>query len=208
MFAPFAAFAGKVRRLARRLRRGDDAVAGLAVHAGPARLARQVAAPERAAPPERAVADEHVLQSARVQWHLGDWEALAALPDTLLQAHPDRAELAILAASAAQQLDCHDAAVRYLRIARAAGCDKRQAARILIAGVHNSLGRAHALTGDQAGAERHFRMAVGSTLPGLDSPLVAQARARNETARLVSTLTPPAAAPDGRTGAPATLAQP
>ncbi len=198
MFTSFAAFASQVRRLARRLRRGDDAVAGLAVHAGPARLARQVAAAERAAPPERAVADERVLQSARVQWHLGDWEALAALPDALL--------------SAAQQLDCHDAAVRYFRIARAAGCDKRQAARILIAGVHNSLGRAHALTGDQAGAEHHFRMAVGSTLPGLDSPLVAQARARNEAARLVSTLAPPAAAPvaapDGCGGAPATLAQP
>lgn len=165
----------------------------------------QVAVPMRDAS-DRAAGDERLLQCARVQWHLGDWEALMALSDAVLQTHPDAAELALLKASAAQQLDCHDNAARYIRIARAAGCDKRQAARILLAGVHNSLGRALALAGDQAGAEHHFRLAVGSALPGLDSPLVAQARARNETGRLVSALAAPAI--DGRADGAAPLVQP
>lgn len=138
--------------------------------------------------PVPAPAPDHLLQVARVEWHLGDWEALAAIPAAALQVHPDRAELALLVASALQQLDRREDARRCLDIARAAGCERRLAARILVADVHNSLGRACALGGDQAGAERHFRQAVGSAQPGLDSPLVAQARARNEGSRLAGVL--------------------
>ena len=176
-------------RLARRLWQRAGGAGGASA---PARERARPALPMRGAPPARTDADERLLQLARVQWHLGDWEALAALGDSVLQAHPDRAELALLAAAASQQLGCHDEARGRLALARAAGCDKRQAARILIAGVHNSLGRAHALAGDQAGAANHFRMAVGSTMPGLDSPLVAQTRARNEAGRLVAALGAPA----------------
>ena len=138
--------------------------------------------------PHLAPYDEHLLERARMQWHLGDWDGLAALNRTILQSHPDRAKLALLVASALQQIEQPENAARYVQLARDWGCSKKLIAQILVAGVHNSLGRAAALLDDQLRAQAHFKLAVASGTPGMDSLLVAQTRARHEMTRLMSVM--------------------
>src|SRR3546814_7022400 len=77
--------------------------------------------------PVKAVSLQHaeLLENARMQWHFGDWESLVKLDPGTLEKHPDRAKLALLAASAHQQLNDHAAARRLVNLAKSWGCDKR-----------------------------------------------------------------------------------
>lgn len=133
--------------------------------------------------------DDELLDRARLQWHVGDWDALVKIDREVLQNHPDRAKLALFVASAFQQLGQNEYAARYVKLARDLGCNKKLVAQILIAGVHNSLARSAVLLGDQAKAELHFRLAVSTGTPGLESEFIAQARARLESGRLTHALT-------------------
>ncbi|MDF1615678.1 class I SAM-dependent methyltransferase [Desulfurivibrio dismutans] len=126
--------------------------------------------------------DENLLERARTQWQFGDWQSLAELgteqnSTPRLQHHPDRAKLALLAAAGHMQCGSMDQARRYVRLARDWGCDKKLVSRILIAGVHNSLGRAAAVAGKQAKALDHFERAVAIGTPGGDTRLLVQGRA-------------------------------
>src|SRR3546814_17108098 len=87
-----------------------------------------------------------------MQWQFGDWESLVKLDPGTLEKHPDRAKLALLAASAHQQLNDHAAARRLVNLAKSWGCDKRMIAQLLVSGIHNTLGRAAALTHEGARA--------------------------------------------------------
>lgn len=51
--------------------------------------------------PEQTLAshDGGLLECARTQWQFGDWESLTKLDRDILQHHPDRAKLALLAAA-------------------------------------------------------------------------------------------------------------
>lgn len=101
-----------------------------------------------------------LLEKARKLWRMGEWESLTNLDLPNLEQHPDRAKLSLVVASAWLQQGDSAAAKRYLRIAMDWNCDKKLAAQILTAGMHNTLGRAAAIAGDQVRMEQHFHLAV------------------------------------------------
>lgn len=127
-------------------------------------------------PSELVPYDENLLERSRTQWQFGDWESLAKLERDTLQHHPDRAKLALLAAAGHQQLGNMAAARQFTRLAQDWGCSKRLVSQILIAGVHNTLGRATASIGKSTNALKHFEAAIATGTPGSDIRLLIQAR--------------------------------
>lgn len=123
------------------------------------------------------------LGRATTQWLVGDWDALAQLGDAQVEAHPERERLSLLVACAHLQRDDRPRAEFHLRRALGWGCDAQLAARLLISGVHNSLGRIAALADSTPGLERHFREALALT-GDADSSAAAHSRAVREMAAL------------------------
>ncbi len=128
--------------------------------------------------------DEHLLERARTQWQFGDWQSLASLNKDTLQHHPDRATLALLAASGLQQIGDAEQARAYTHLAQEWGCSKKFIAQLLIAGVHNSIGRAAILAGEQSRAARHFEAAITAGTPGGDISLLTKARLNQQISHL------------------------
>jgi hypothetical protein len=122
------------------------------------------------------VYDENLLERSLTQWQFGDWENLARLERDTLQHHPDRAKLALLAASGRLQNGQDAEAKAYIRLAQDWGVSKNLLTRILAAGVHNSLGRAAAIAGEQQRASQHFHSSVATGTPGGETRLLAKAR--------------------------------
>src|SRR5207237_903052 len=89
--------------------------------------------------------DASELARAKAHFFFGQWEELADLKVEHLNSHPDRGRLALLVAAAQQQLGNPEAARKMSRLAIAWGCGERLLAQVLIAGVHNTLGRASSL---------------------------------------------------------------
>ena len=121
--------------------------------------------------------DENLLERARTQWQFGDWLSLTELNSETLRHHPDRAKLALLAAAGHMQLSDMASARRFLRLAQEWGCSKRLTARVLAAGVHNSLGKAAAVLGEDDRAQLHFSSSVQIGTPGGAARLLTKARA-------------------------------
>lgn len=128
--------------------------------------------------------DENLLERSRTQWQFGDWASLAKLEQETLQYHPDRAKLALLVAASYQQLGNIAAAHQFTRLAQDWGCSKKLISQILIAGVHNTLGRAAASMGKAANAHKHFETAISLGAPKNDTYLLTKARTRNELEKL------------------------
>jgi len=111
--------------------------------------------------------DDSLLERARALWCQGDWERLMRIDLHRLEHHPDRAKLSVVVATAWLQQGDQATARRYLSHALDWGCDRRLVAQLLVAGVHNTLGRAAAISNDPLRLERHFRDAVmGGKAPG------------------------------------------
>jgi hypothetical protein len=128
--------------------------------------------------------DPALLERSRAQWELGDWDRLAGLAALPLEDHPDRAKLALLAGvGLAQTGDLSGARVQ-VRRAQDWGCPRDLVARVLVAGVHNSLGRMASLHGDEARALRHFETSVGTVSPRADAQVLGRARTIQQKARL------------------------
>lgn len=125
-----------------------------------------------------------ILARARTSWYCGDWNALVAVDPAVLTRHPDRGTLALLVASAQQQLGEHDAARRGIRLAMHWGCSSRLIAQVLIAGLHNTLGRAAALSGNNRQAVAHFAAAVAPGGKSTDGALLSHVRSVRELAHL------------------------
>lgn len=120
--------------------------------------------------------DEHLLERSRTQWQFGDWDSLAKVERSVLQHHPDRAKLALLSAAGHLQLGHQSEAMQYIRLAKDWGCNNKLIIRILVAGVHNSLGRASTIAGERPRAMQHFHNSVSMGTPGGDSRLLGAAR--------------------------------
>ena len=120
--------------------------------------------------------DENLLERARTQWQFGDWESLIKIERETLQHHPDRAKLALLAAAGHLQQGDNNTARQFTRLAQEWGCSKKLLSQILIAGVHNSLGRASAINGDGQRALEHFESAIASGSPAGEVRLLTTAR--------------------------------
>lgn len=128
--------------------------------------------------------DENLLERARSQWQVGDWESLVKLDRDTLQHHPDRAMLALLAAAGHQQLSDLSAARQFARLATDWGCSKKLLSRILIAGVHNTLGRAAAAAQQRTRALKHLEAAVAPGASGTNKRLLTRARLGSQLAQL------------------------
>ena len=120
--------------------------------------------------------DENLLERARTQWQFGDWDSLALLDRDTLQHHPDRAKLALLAAAGRLQLDKFEEARQYICLAQDWGVSKKLLARILAAGVHNSLGRAAAIAGEHPRALQNLQNSIIVVFPSSEVRLLAQVR--------------------------------
>jgi FkbM family methyltransferase len=129
---------------------------------------------------QRVVYTENLLDRASTQWQFGDWDSLALLDQDTLQHRPDRAKLALLAAAGNVQINNAGRAKQFIRLAQDWGCDKKLVSQILVAGVHNTLGRAAALMGQQPRTFKHFESAIAIGTPGSEVRLISQARASEQ----------------------------
>ena len=120
--------------------------------------------------------DKHLLERSRTQWQFGDWESLAQLTSEVIQHHPDRAKLALLAAAGLIQIGQVSDAGELIRLAKEWGCSKRLIYRILASGAHNSIAKASALSGQDTKALEHFRAAMEIGAPQSDVRLLTQVR--------------------------------
>ncbi|GAB3476920.1 hypothetical protein [Polaromonas eurypsychrophila] len=128
--------------------------------------------------------DENLLERSRTQWQFGDWASLAALDRDTLRHHPDRAKLALLAAAGHSATGSTEEARQYTRLALDWGCSKKQVTQILIAGVHNTLGRAAAVSGQEQCALQHFQASLKVGAPQSDVRLLCQARVSQQLSQL------------------------
>lgn len=122
--------------------------------------------------------DEALLDVCRTRWQFADWERLAAIDAEHLLHHPQRAKIALLVAAAHWQVGQTQQAHRLTQRALDWGASPRQAAQLLISGVHHSLASAHALLehGDAAYAHHLASLRAGG-VPG-DAELLATARSQ------------------------------
>ncbi|MQM29851.1 MAG: hypothetical protein CRU78_04570 [Candidatus Accumulibacter phosphatis] len=134
--------------------------------------------------PEFVPYDEELLERTRTQWQFGDWSSLCQLAREDLRHHPDRAKLALLVAAGHLQTENPGFARQYLRLAKDWGCSNDLITQILVAGVHNSLGRAHMADRQDQRALGHFEDAIRVAMPQADAKLFGEARAVREAARM------------------------
>jgi hypothetical protein len=124
-------------------------------------------APAAAAAPSVVPYDDGLIDRCREQWRQGDWNALAQVPIDEVERHPQRARIALMVASA-HQAQCQHGQMRlFVQLSRQWGCRQKLIARVLLAGVHNTLGRAAAIAGKhRERATHHFSEAVAPGVPG------------------------------------------
>jgi hypothetical protein len=124
--------------------------------------------------------DVDLLERSTTKWQFGDWQSLCQLKLDMIENHPDRAKLAIFGAAGMLQTGQNAEAKENIKLAKAWGASKNLIDRILIAGVHNSLGRAAALLGNQPNSIEHFHSALATAFPSSETTLLSQARISNE----------------------------
>jgi len=127
--------------------------------------------------------NDNWMGNAKTYWFFGEWSKLAQLDVATISNHPERDRIALLVASAQLQLGNHDKARTLLFTALDWGCPKRVVAQILIAGVHNTLGRVAALAEDEPRIAYHFEEAI-SVAGTSEGTLVSHARCVREMARM------------------------
>ena len=130
-----------------------------------------------------AYADD-LLERARTQWQFGDWDSLCQLRREVLQHKPNRARLSLLAVAGHSQHGTMEDAREFARLAMEWGCDTELVLRVLIAGVHNSLGRAEVAVGRPSHALTHFESAISVGTPTDDVRLITQARVEHQLKQL------------------------
>lgn len=133
--------------------------------------------------------DDSLLERALTQWKFGDWQSLVNLNLETLQYHPDRAVLALLAGAGRLQMGLEIEGKQFLSNAKNWGVSKKLLIRVLIAGVHNSLGRAAALANQKEHANLHFQNSISLVVPGSDVRLIAKARIMQQYEQLGLSLT-------------------
>ncbi len=131
-----------------------------------------------------AIYDESLYERTRTQWQFGDWNSLTRIEHQILQDHPERAKLALMVAAGHLQSDNATIARRFIKLAQDWGCSRKLVSQILVAGVHNSLGRAAAVANQQDRSYEHFEAAIAIGTPGTERKLLTQARVNEQYASL------------------------
>ncbi|SEH06264.1 FkbM family methyltransferase [Candidatus Venteria ishoeyi] len=120
--------------------------------------------------------DEYLLERSKTQWQFGDWESLAQLDIKNLESHPDRAALTLFAATGLFQVGDNEKAKRCIVLAQEWGCSKQQVLYLLVSGVYNNLGRIAAFKEEQTEAEKLFKNAIFTGIPGEVQKLLVNSR--------------------------------
>lgn len=122
-----------------------------------------------------------LLGRARTQWLFGEWQRLCELDAERIAQQEERAAIALLVGSAHQQQGDHQATRHWARQAIQWGMAPSAVARLLAAGVHNTLGRMALLREDEAGIGRHFAASMKlAALNDTDTGTLVRARASQE----------------------------
>jgi tetratricopeptide (TPR) repeat protein len=117
-----------------------------------------------------------LLDRARIQWLMGDWEGLSKIDLEQIQHHPDRTKLALLAFGAMLQTKPISEAKKVFALSKQWGAKSQALRQILVAGVHNSLSSIAALKQDSSRSQSHLKMANQCLgLPEVTAPYVATA---------------------------------
>ena len=135
-----------------------------------------------AGPPANEALD--VMDRARAQLLADDWAGLAQIDDAALEQHPQRARLALMRAEAHLQLGQPVQARLQAVRAMAWGCERRLAARVLLAGAHHTLARAALAAGDEGRASGHFDRSLPAALVPNEARRLLQARQDRAAERL------------------------
>jgi hypothetical protein len=123
----------------------------------------EVAADAFAAGASHLAGVDSLVARCRALWRQGDWHSLAGYGIGDVELHPQRASLALMVAAAHQALGQAEQTRLFVDQARQWGCEPQLIARTLIAGVHNTLGRAMAAAGKQRHrARQHFTDAMAA----------------------------------------------
>lgn len=123
------------------------------------------------------------LSIIKENWYFGEWRKLAEVDIEKLHSHPEVAKLAALKAAGFQQLGDMENCRKYTQIAKHLGCDNILLARLLISGVHNSLGKIAALHDKKDKVAYHFGQAV-NVGAFTDNRLAKQSRTIRELAKI------------------------
>tara|TARA_Y100001956_G_scaffold66743_1_gene68397 strand:- start:84 stop:719 length:636 start_codon:yes stop_codon:yes gene_type:complete len=120
--------------------------------------------------------DETLLDVCRSRWQFADWQGLASIDPERIQHHPQRGRIALLIAASHWQLGQVQQAQRFLQVALDSGASQRQAAQVLVSGIHQSLTEAHMTLENTESAYVHCLKAMQTGgVPG-DSELLVRAR--------------------------------
>jgi len=128
--------------------------------------------------------DENLLDCCITQWKFGDWQSLIQITKEQLEHHPEREKLAILVAAGHFQIGSISVGKEFTQTAMTWGCSQRLVSQILIAGVHNSLGRAAVSSQEPERALSHFNEAITVGAPKSEVTLFVQARSAEQTRQL------------------------
>ncbi len=119
--------------------------------------------------------NDMLLEQAKEQWRIGDWEGLVKMELEVLLHHPDRAKLALLVAAGYQQQNNIPETKRWVKQSLVWGIDKKVIARVLIGGVHHVLGTIALINNQEHQAQMHFCSAAKGV--NCDSRITAHMRA-------------------------------
>lgn len=120
--------------------------------------------------------DENLLERARTQWQFGDWESLALLDQENLQRHPDRAKLALMAASGHQGLGDIGSARRLIRAAQDWGIHPKLVNRMVLAGAYDTLAKAAHAAGKTERVAKSVRSSISLGAPNTDIKIITSLR--------------------------------
>lgn len=121
---------------------------------------------------------------AKKYWYFGEWQALIEMDIEAFDSKCEVAELYAMKASAYQQLDDLVESKKYYILASELGCSNELISKLLIAGIHNSLGKISALVQDSEKVEYHFMAAVSIEDNSDHEKLAKPKRVFNEITRL------------------------
>ena len=116
-----------------------------------------------------------LLDRARMQWLMGDWESLSKLDLEQIQHHPDRAKLAALTAIGQLQTGQFTKVNTYIRLAYEWGGNKKIISKLLLAGAFISIGRASVIKNQIHSALQYFENAVSIVSKAADAKLLIKA---------------------------------
>jgi hypothetical protein len=115
-----------------------------------------------------------LLDRARIQWLMGDWEGLAKIDLEQIEHHPESAKLAALSAVGHSQIGQFSKANSYILIAYEWGGSKEIISKLMLSGAFISLGRAAEIGKQRHRAWHNFKNAVSIVSKTANAKLLIQ----------------------------------